>query len=205
MRILFACTLLFSFALIGCDSGTDPKGEDAVPPPPTDSAAVETESEEDVEAARMALADLAAGESYPFSFTATDLDGNQHSLADYEGKVVIVDFWGTWCPPCRAEIPSFVALQEKYGDQGFQMLGLNYERGDSAEENLQQVIDFAAENNINYPCMMGDDETRAQVPDFRGYPTTFFIDRTGKVRMTAVGLHEEAYLEAIIKALLAES
>lgn len=148
--------------------------------------------------------DLEAGETYPFTFAGTDTQGNEQSLQALAGKVVIVDFWGTWCPPCRAEIPSFVELQEKYGEQGFQMIGLNYERNESEEENLQGVLDFAEEFSMNYPCILSDEETRAQVPNFRGYPTTLFIDRSGKVRMTVVGLHEFAYLEAVVNVLLAE-
>ena len=148
--------------------------------------------------------DLAAGETFPFEFAGTDIEGNEQSLEALAGKVVIVDFWGTWCPPCRAEIPSFVELQEKYGEQGFQMIGLNYERKESQEENLKSVLDFAQEFSINYPCILSDEETRAQVPNFRGFPTTLFIDRSGKVRMTVVGLHEYAYLDAVVNVLLAE-
>ncbi len=151
-----------------------------------------------------ARTDLAAGETYPFEFAGTDIEGNAQSLESLAGKVVIVDFWGTWCPPCRAEIPSFVKLQETYGDQGFQMIGLNYERKESEEENVKAVKDFAEEFSINYPCILSDEETRAQVPGFRGFPTTLFIDRSGKVRMTVVGLHDYAYLEAVVNVLLAE-
>lgn len=148
--------------------------------------------------------DLEAGETFPFTFEGTDIEGNEQSLEALLGKVVIVDFWGTWCPPCRAEVPSFVELQKKYGDQGFQIIGLNYERKESEEENLKGVVEFAEEFSINYPCILSDEETRAQVPNFRGYPTTLFIDRRGQVRMTAVGLHEYAYLEAVVNILLAE-
>ncbi len=148
--------------------------------------------------------DLEAGETFPFKFVGTDINGDQQSLEALAGKVVIVDFWGTWCPPCRAEIPSFVKLQEKYAEQGFQIIGLNYERKESEEENLKAVHEFAKEFGINYPCILSDEETRAQVPGFRGYPTTLFIDRSGKVRMTAVGLHQYAYLEAVVNVLLEE-
>jgi len=148
--------------------------------------------------------ELAAGETFPFTFASTDIEGNPQSLDALKGKVVIVDVWGTWCPPCRAEIPSFVKLQETYGGQGFQMIGLNYERYDSDEENLQAVVDFVAENGINYPCIMGDEETRDMIPEFRGYPTTLFIDRTGTVRMKAVGLHDYEYLDAVVSTLLTE-
>jgi thiol-disulfide isomerase/thioredoxin len=148
--------------------------------------------------------ELAAGETFPFTFASTDIDGNPQSLDALKGNVVIVDVWGTWCPPCRAEIPSFIKLQETYGDQGFQMIGLNYEREGNDEENLQAVVDYVAENGINYPCVMGDEETRDLIPDFRGYPTTLFIDRTGTVRMKAVGLHDYEYLDAVVSTLLAE-
>lgn len=151
-----------------------------------------------------AIEELANGETFPFEFTLTDIDGAEVSLADYKGKVVIVDIWGTWCPPCREEIPSFIKLQDKFGDKGFQMLGLNYERGASEEANIKLVVDYAKENGINYPCIMGDAATRAQVPDFGGFPTTMFVDKTGKVRLKAVGLHDYGYLEAIVSELLAE-
>ncbi len=149
--------------------------------------------------------DLAEGTPYPFTFAGIDLDGTERSLEALKGQVVIVDFWGTWCPPCRAEIPSFVALQEKYGPQGFQMIGLNYERQESEEVNRKVVADFIQEHGVNYPCLLGDEETRAQVPGFRGYPTTLFIDRKGVVRMQAVGLHQLNYLEAVVSVLLNEA
>ncbi len=148
--------------------------------------------------------DLAEGETFPFEFTGMDVAGNPVDLAALKGKVVIVDIWGTWCPPCRAEIPSFIKLQEKYGAEGFQMVGLNYERKPTEEANLAAVTEFIEEFGINYPCAMGDDATQAQVPNFEGFPTTLFIDKTGKVRMKAVGLHEYAYLDLIVSKLLAE-
>ncbi len=148
--------------------------------------------------------ELANGESFPFEFALADIDGNTQNLASYKGKVVIVDIWGTWCPPCREEIPSFIKLQDKFGDQGFQMLGLNYEKGNNEEDNIQLVVDYVQKAGINYPCIMGDEETRSQVPDFGSFPTTMFIDKAGKVRLKAVGLHDYAYLDAIVSELLAE-
>lgn len=148
--------------------------------------------------------ELAKGETFPFEFTLTDLEGTERSLADYKGKVVIVDIWGTWCPPCREEIPSFIKLQDSLGEKGFQIVGLNYERGKDDEENLKLATAYAKKEGINYPCLMGDEATRDQVPNFRGFPTTLFIDKAGKVRMKAVGLHEYAFLEAVVNELLAE-
>ena len=152
----------------------------------------------------VAQEELAAAESYPFDFALTTISGEEISLADLAGKVAIVDIWGTWCPPCREEIPSFVKLQETYGEAGLQMVGINFEHGDDPEANATLVQDFAAANGINYPCALGSEEIQQQVPNFRGFPTTIFIDRGGKVRLTAVGAHPYPYLEAIVGVLLAE-
>ena len=141
--------------------------------------------------------------SFPFDFKLTGIDGEPVSLADHKGKVVIVDFWGTWCPPCRAEIPSFIRLQNEFGEEGFQMIGLNYEGGDT-DSDTAKVKQYVASEGINYPCALGDDATQNQVPGFNGYPTTLFIDKTGKVRHRLVGLHQYQDLSVIVKKLLAE-
>lgn len=148
---------------------------------------------------------LADFQSFPFDFDLTTIDGKPLKLADLKGKVTIVDIWGTWCPPCRAEIPEFVDLQSRYGDKGLQIVGINYER--VAEEKMKETIAaFAEEFKINYPLAIGDGATRDQVPDFEGFPTTLFIDREGKVRMKQVGFDPsmKAELEAIVQNLLAE-
>ncbi len=147
---------------------------------------------------------LSGGEKFAFTMTGTSVDGEEIALEALKGKVVIVDFWGTWCPPCRAEIPAFIKLQETYGDDGFQMIGLNYERAPSDEAKAKLVTDYASENGINYPCLLGDEALQDQVPEFRGYPTTLFIDRSGSVRHMAVGQHPYEYLEAIVSELLNE-
>ena len=147
--------------------------------------------------------ELAEFKTYPFDFALSGLDGNTTKLADFQGKVVIVDIWGTWCPPCRAEIPSFIKLQSTYGEKGFAVVGLNYERGEG-DEVVQKIKDFMKENKMNYTCLIGDTDTRKQVPDFQGYPTTLFIDRTGKVRLQFVGLHPYSTLEVVVTKLLNE-
>ena len=98
---------------------------------------------------------------------------------------------------------AFVKLQEKFGDKGLQIVGLNYEMRDK-EESIKQIRDFQKDQKMNYTCLLGDDATREQVPGFQGYPTTLFIDRTGKVRLQYVGLHPYATLEATVSALLEE-
>lgn len=153
---------------------------------------------------RSEIADqLATHKSFPFDFDVIDVNGMAHKLSDYKGKVLVVDIWGTWCPPCRAEIPSFVKLQATYGEKGFQMIGLNYE-GDNSETSAEKVRKFIQEHGINYPCALGTDAIRDQVPDFEGYPTTLFIDRQGRVRLKVVGLHPYEFLEAVVTTLLDE-
>jgi thiol-disulfide isomerase/thioredoxin len=136
-------------------------------------------------------------------FDLVSVDGKPIKLADYHGKVCIADIWGTWCPPCREEIPAFVALQNKLGADGFQMLGFNHEGGEP-EEDAETVRTFMAANEMNYPCSLINDEFLAQVPDFGGFPTTIFIDRHGKVRLKAVGFHNYYFLESVVDVLLAE-
>lgn len=147
---------------------------------------------------------LAEFKPFEFTFSLPDLEGKTISLADLKGQVVIADIWGTWCPPCRAEIPHFVALQEKYQEAGLRIVGINYENGEPADAP-KLIADFAKENKMNYPCVIGDEKTQAQVPNFEGFPTTLFIDRAGKVRLSVVGLQSHARLEAVVSMLLAEA
>ena len=149
--------------------------------------------------ARQVTEVLEAAETFEFDLHLTSLSGKELDLSDLAGKVVIVDFWGTWCPPCRAELPSFIRLQEKYADQ-LQMVGLNYNETGGAEG----VRAFIAEQKVNYPCAMGDEATMEQVPELEGFPTTLFIDRTGKVRLKVTGLHSFEFLEAVVKRLVSE-
>ena len=146
---------------------------------------------------------IAAQKPFDFNFSLPDVDGKTVALKDFAGKILIADIWGTWCPPCKMEIPHFVDLLEKYEGQGLRIVGINYENGDAAE--FPKVIrEFAKANKMTYPCVIGDDKTRSQVPSFQGYPTTLFLDRTGKVRLSVVGYHSQIDLEAIIQELLEE-
>lgn len=147
---------------------------------------------------------LAENVTFPFTFTLPGLDSKEVSLDQFQGKVVIADIWGTWCPPCRKEIPHFIQLQESFGDKGLQVIGLNYEGDMKFEEAAAKVKQFWEGNGMNYPCLIGDPETQALVPNFRGFPTTIFIDRSGKVRAKVTGYHPYAKLEAIVTELLAE-
>ena len=139
-----------------------------------------------------------------FDFELIALNGKKIAKKDFIGKVVVADLWGTWCPPCRMGIPHFVALQRKYGKDGLQIIGLNSERARSPKAAENTVRQFIKQNGINYPCAIATEDVLKTVPDLRGFPTTLFIGRDGRVRSKITGYHDLAKLESIIKPLLAE-
>ena len=145
---------------------------------------------------------IASQKSFKFDFDLKDLDGKKVKLADFKGKYLIVDIWGTWCPPCRAEIPHFIEVLDKYKSKGLEIIGINYEGGDDEKEAIDTIKKFNKANKVPYNCVIGDEKTQKQVPDFQGYPTTLFLDRSGKVRMTIVGGQPLYRLEAAVEALM---
>ena len=171
-----------------------------------DWAGFETEAKAMVKAAAQKEIDslLAANEPFDFNFELDDIAGKKVSKADFAGKVMIVDIWGTWCPPCRAEIPHFVELDKQFKEKGLQIVGLNKERSPDAEEAAKTVKDFCDENGVAYPCALISDAVMEQVPDFQGFPTTLFIDRAGKVRLKVVGARGPEFLQGVVETLLAE-
>jgi thiol-disulfide isomerase/thioredoxin len=138
-------------------------------------------------------------ETQPFTieFAVQDLAGKPQSSAALKGSVAILDIWGTWCPPCRKEIPHFVKLVDRYGER-LHMLGLNYQ-----EDDPDDVRAFIKKNKINYPCALGPEEVE-KAAAVEGFPTTLFLDRHGQVRAKAVGYHDYYLLEGIVETLLAE-
>lgn len=147
------------------------------------------------------------GAGFEFTFNLKGLDGKEVSSKSIEGKVAIVDIWGTWCPPCRLEIPNFVELVKRKKGADFVMIGLNDENTrdhKNGEKEAEKVRKFAQKNDIAYPLAMIDPETFGKVPEFQGYPTTLFIDRKGVVRLVEVGYTSLANMEAVVDALLAE-
>jgi thiol-disulfide isomerase/thioredoxin len=123
------------------------------------------------------------------AFTVTDLDGKSISTADLKGKVVLVNYWATWCPPCRAEIPDLVKLQDKYRDQ---LLVIGVSEDEIAPE---QVKAFAAEQKVNYPIVMSTPELSKIFKGVSALPTTFVMDREGRVQMRHVGMLNPATTE----------
>ncbi len=128
-------------------------------------------------------------------FSAVDLDGRRFSSDAFKGKVVIVNFWATWCPPCRAEIPDLVALQEKYRDS-LQIVGVSQD-----EVPAEQVKRFAADHKINYPVMMSTAEVERLFPGVHALPTSFLIDREGRLVQKHVGMLDADTIELETRAL----
>jgi cytochrome c biogenesis protein CcmG/thiol:disulfide interchange protein DsbE len=129
-------------------------------------------------------------------FTLETLEGAGLSLQDYRGKVVLLNFWATWCTPCRDEIPDIQAAYEAYQDDGFVVLGIN------VEESRQQLEPFVAELGITYPVLL--DETGQVLKMYRaiGLPISVILDRDGVIQVRHVGLVTAAQLEHYLAELL---
>jgi len=130
-------------------------------------------------------------------FTLPDLEGNQIELSSMKGKVLILDFWATWCPPCKEEVPHLVALQSKYRDQGLQIVGLSLDQGGAG-----LVKPFADEHYVNYTMLIANDETAKAYGGVSMIPTTFVVDRSGIVVKRFIGYTTPEAFEEAIQPLL---
>ncbi len=130
-------------------------------------------------------------------FALKDVDGKVVHLADYKGKVVLLDFWATWCSPCKVEIPWFMEMQRKNKDKGFEVLGIAMD-----DEGWEAVKPFVADLGVNYRIVIGTDTTAEQYGGVDALPTTFLIDRTGKIAAVHVGLTSKKDFEDGVQELL---
>lgn len=130
-------------------------------------------------------------------FSRIDLDHRKVSLAAYRGKVVLLNFWATWCAPCLTEVPRFAEWQKKYGGpRGLQVVGV------SMDDDEPPVRTFYQKNRLNYPVVMGDENLGELYGGVLGLPVTFLIDRDGKIRFRHDGVNDLNIIEREIQELL---
>jgi peroxiredoxin len=133
------------------------------------------------------------------NFTLKDLDGRDVRLTDFRGQVVMVNFWATWCPPCRAEIPDFIELQSQLGSKGLQIIGISLDDGGAAK-----VAPFASQNRINYTMLVNGNGAASAYGGIEGIPTTFLLDRQGRVVERRAGVAPREHWQQVIVSLLDE-
>jgi thiol-disulfide isomerase/thioredoxin len=137
------------------------------------------------------------GQAKAPQFALRDLDGKTVRLSDYRGKVVLINFWATWCPPCRAEMPDLVRLQREHARQGLQIIGITY-----PPEQKDRVRRFARSLKVNYPIILGTREIKARFSSEETLPLTVVINRDGKVSDIISGILLRQEYDEKIKPLL---
>lgn len=159
----------------------------------------------------LALAALACGSAAPDpmdagsqaelqplpDFSLQDAEGNQFTKQDTDGKVVLVNFWATWCGPCKIEMPWFVEFQRKYKDQGFTVLAVSLD-----DEGWDVVRPYAERHGFNFPVVVGDDSVSESFGDIQVLPTTLIVDKAGNIVYRHSGLVPKSRYASEIEALL---
>jgi thiol-disulfide isomerase/thioredoxin len=171
--LLFVC--LVSIGLAGCH-------EHAASPPPQKEAAI------------------AAGEvgSQLPDFSVNDLQGRPVSASDLRGKVILVDFWATWCGPCKKEMPGYQQLLDRYGAQGLVVIGFKFDTMKDTEDPIQ----FAKRLRVRYPLAVATESIRQKFGGIEGLPTTLLYDRQGILRNKVIGFEYTSTFEEYIRPML---
>jgi thiol-disulfide isomerase/thioredoxin len=143
---------------------------------------------------------IAAGEigSHLPEFTVKDLQGPEISSADLHGKVVLIDFWATWCQPCKKEMPGYQKLLNQYGSRGFAVIGFKFDTMMDTEDPLQ----FAKKMGVRYPLAVAPDDLKQKFGGIEGLPTTMLYDRQGILRKKVIGFEYTDAFESVLKPLL---
>ncbi|NNJ98488.1 MAG: TlpA family protein disulfide reductase [Gammaproteobacteria bacterium] len=143
-------------------------------------------------------ADSAIIGSQRTEFAMMDIDGNTRNIKDWDGQIILLNFWATWCPPCLKEIPDFIEVQEHFNNRGFQIVGI-------AVDDEDDVREFAADKAMNYPVMAGETEaielSKKYGNSIGGLPYSAIIDKNGKITHTITGELSKKRLLAILKEL----
>ncbi len=141
-----------------------------------------------------------AGKAAALDFTLKDMNGVDVKLASFKGKPIVLNFWATWCGPCRAEIPSLVELQTAYMEQGMDVVIL----GISVDDPVEKLKPYATQMKMNYPVLVGNgrDDVQDAFGPLWGIPVTVFIDREGRIAKKHSGIASKEQFEQEIKALL---
>ena len=133
-------------------------------------------------------------------FALQDVNGKTMKPADFKGKVLLVNFWATWCGPCLVEIPWFKEFQNKYGPEGFQVIGISMDEG-----GVKDVAPFIQKHSLTYPILLGNEDTASQFGGIIGLPTSYLVDRDGKFYNMHRGLVSRESIEMEIKELLKQA
>ena len=131
------------------------------------------------------------------ALTLKDVSGRTLRLSDYKGKVVLLNFWATWCPPCRAEMPDLIKMQREYGSKGLQVIGITY-----SPEEISEVRQFVQKLGVNYPIALGTKEIMSLFDETETLPLTIVIDRQGNLHARIEGILLPKEFEQKIKPLL---
>lgn len=143
-------------------------------------------------------------DNFRFPFQVDSVRGGTLSSEDYDGKVLVVDLWATWCQPCREALPHFNNLNRDYRRFGVRVVGISMDSPETPDRSIEAVRDYLSDNDIKIPCGVGSAELKSQLPADLKLPTTLFIDRNGTVRYMASGYQNYEKIAAITETLVVE-
>jgi thiol-disulfide isomerase/thioredoxin len=193
-RVLIVGLVFCCFALIFWSGYQRRFARSSIQPPPSPGLA-HSSAAEPANAGSPLLNKPAPG------FVLRDLAGHRVSLADYRGKVLLINFWATWCAPCRVEMPWFIALQQKYAQEGFTILGIDSDY----PEDLPKVPGFAKRTGLNYPVLYSNQQIQKNYGCCDYLPMSYYVDRAGTIRVATIGLGDRNTIESYIRHMVEES
>lgn len=186
---------------MGKDSGTEEESEIEDNSNEDTASGTSDEADADTGTEESPQAEESAAETVPApDFTLLDQYGNSHTLSDYKGKTVFLNFWATWCPPCRAEMPEIQEIYEEYGENNSDVIILGIASPEVGQEgSAEDIAAFLSENNYTYPVVMDTDGIMSYYYGISAYPTTFMIDKDGNVYGYVPGQITKDIMQSIIE------